>query len=55
VEITAEGESIIIRPAKKPREGWDAAFQEMATNGDDLPLDDLGAPMSHWDETDWEW
>jgi antitoxin MazE len=35
VEITTEGESLVIRPVKKPREGWAAAFQEMARRGDD--------------------
>jgi antitoxin MazE len=39
VEITAEGESLVIRRVKTPREGWAASFQEMARNGDDALLD----------------
>ena len=27
VEIFAEEDSLVIRPAKKPREGWDEAFR----------------------------
>jgi antitoxin MazE len=55
VEITAEGESIIIRPAKKPRTGWAAAFRRMARRGDDRLLDELGPTLSNWDENEWEW
>jgi antitoxin MazE len=31
VEIRAEHDGLIIRPARKPRAGWAAAFEEMAT------------------------
>jgi antitoxin MazE len=55
VEITAEDNAVIIRPAKKPRAGWAAAFQEMAQRGDDALLD-AGAPgLSAWDEDEWQW
>jgi len=40
VEISAEADAIIIRPARKPRAGWAKAFQEMARQGDDTLLDD---------------
>ena len=33
VEITAEDGSLVIRPVKKPRDGWASAFQEMARRG----------------------
>ena len=54
VEITAEDNSLVIRPAKKPREGWGAAFQEMAQRGDDV-LVDAAPTLSTWDEDEWEW
>jgi antitoxin MazE len=38
VEITAENGSLVIRSARKPREGWAAAFREMARRGDDTML-----------------
>jgi antitoxin MazE len=55
VEITAEDRSLVIRPVKKPRDGWSAAFQEMARRGDDALLDDVAPSLSAWDEDEWEW
>jgi len=55
VEINAEGDSLVIRPAKKPRSGWAVAFREMARHGDDLLLDEAGPTLSKWDENEWEW
>jgi antitoxin MazE len=55
VEISAEGDSLVIRPAKRPRAGWAAAFQEMAARGDDHLLDEVGPTLSNWDQTEWEW
>jgi antitoxin MazE len=39
VEITLKGNSLIIRPASNPREGWAEAFEQMARRGDDALLD----------------
>jgi antitoxin MazE len=55
VEMIARDDSLIIRPARRPREGWTAAFQEMARRGDDALLDDAPPSLSTWDEDDWEW
>jgi antitoxin MazE len=55
VEIDAKDDWLIIRPARRPREGWAAAFQEMARRGDDALLDDAAPSLSSWDEDDWEW
>ena len=55
VEITAEGESIVVRPARRPRTGWAAAFQEMARRGDDVLLDDVSPSLSSWAQNEWEW
>jgi antitoxin MazE len=55
VEISAEGDSLVIRPAARPRTGWAAAFQEMARRGDDALLDEIGPSLSDWDEKEWEW
>ena len=55
VEIVVQDDSLVIRPARQPREGWGVAFQEMARRGDDALLD-LGAlPLTDWDEEEWEW
>jgi antitoxin MazE len=55
VEMIAQNDSLVIRPAKRPREGWVAAFQEMARRGDDASLDDASPSLSNCDENDWEW
>ncbi|MGY6523536.1 MAG: AbrB/MazE/SpoVT family DNA-binding domain-containing protein [Mongoliitalea sp.] len=42
VEIILEDEQIILKPKTKPRQGWEAAFQEMHEQGDDsLLIDDV--------------
>jgi antitoxin MazE len=55
VEISAEDDALVIRPVKKPRAGWTAAFQQMAQRGDDALLDDVPPSLSGWDEGEWEW
>lgn len=55
VEISAEGNTLLIRPARKPRAGWAEAFREMARRGDDALLDDAPPSLSSWDESEWEW
>jgi antitoxin MazE len=55
VELIAQADSLVIRPARRPREGWAAAFQEMARRGDDALLDNSPPSLSTWDEDDREW
>ncbi len=55
VEITAEKNTLVIRPIKRSGEGWAAAFQEMARKGDDALIDDLPPTHFTWDEDEWEW
>jgi antitoxin MazE len=55
VEISAADDSLVIRPARKPRADWAAAFQEMARRGDDALLDEVAPSLSRWDEGEWEW
>jgi antitoxin MazE len=53
VEIEVQDGQLIIRPAERPRQGWEAAFQRMAEAGDDELLD---PDVTHeWDEEEWEW
>jgi antitoxin MazE len=54
VNLTVEDHTLIIKPYKEVRKGWDEAFQRMSANKDDVLLDD--ALIHHsWDEEDWEW
>jgi antitoxin MazE len=55
VELTAEDDALVVRPVKKPRAGWAAAFRQMARRGDDALLDDVPQGLSGWDEGEWEW
>jgi antitoxin MazE len=55
VEVTGENGSLVIRPIRRPREGWAAVFKEMAARGDDAMLDDVASTLSHWDEDEWKW
>jgi antitoxin MazE len=55
VEISVEDDSLVIRPFKKPRDGWAEAFQRMAQQGDDKLVDSDAPPLTAWDEEEWEW
>ena len=55
VEILVQGDSLVIRPARRPREGWDVAFLEMRRRGDDELMDVEILPPTDWDEEEWEW
>ena len=55
VEIEVEDDQIVIRPFRKPREGWDVAFAKMAESGDDQLLDEPLAVQTIWDEEEWQW
>ncbi len=54
VEIEAEGDHLVIRPARPPRAGWSDAFEMMAGRGDDQLLDQpvLG---TEFDRAEWTW
>ncbi|MFM2430520.1 MAG: hypothetical protein RLZZ511_1733 [Cyanobacteriota bacterium] len=53
IEISVQGDQLVIRTASDIRAGWDAAFATMATNQDDQLLDQ--AEPTEWDQTEWEW
>jgi antitoxin MazE len=55
VEMFVENDALVIRRARKPREGWAEAFAEMARRGDDALLDDPTQTPSRWDEEEWQW
>lgn len=55
VELEIKDRSLVIRPAGKPRAGWEDAFRTMAARGDDALLDDTAATPTSWDEDQWQW
>ncbi|MBD2325675.1 AbrB/MazE/SpoVT family DNA-binding domain-containing protein [Alkalinema sp. FACHB-956] len=53
VEIEVQGNCLTIRTAQPRRAGWDEAFTAMATNQDDVLLDEVSP--TDWDQAEWEW
>jgi antitoxin MazE len=54
IEVEAVGNTLVIRAARQPREGWEEAFRAMAASGDDTVLES-GLTPSRWDLEEWEW
>jgi antitoxin MazE len=53
VEMTVEGNKLIIQAVRHPRQDWEDRFAEMANQGDDHLLDE--APPTQWEEEEWTW
>jgi len=53
VELQAEPGRIVIRSAKRPRDGWAEAARRMRERGDDHLLD-APAP-TRFEQEEWEW
>lgn len=54
VELEAQPDGLVVRPADGPRRGWDAAFEKMARYGEDGLLDE-GGPPTRWSRKEWKW
>lgn len=52
LEMRVENGVIILVPVRNVRESWGAAFEKMATAGDDIPLV-LDALENDFDAEDW--
>ena len=55
VELEMGSDHLVLRPATRPREGWEAAFGEMRKRGDDALVNEAALPATEWDRTEWEW
>jgi len=53
VEMSVEGNRLVIQSARQPRQGWEAKFVEMAQHGDDRLPDEPVA--TRWDDAEWTW
>jgi len=53
VELQAEPGRIVIRSAKRPRDGWAEAARKMRERGDDCLLDT--PTPTRFEEEEWEW
>jgi antitoxin MazE len=53
VELAIRDDSLVVRPAHSPREGWSATFEEMALHHDDNMIDE--PRPTEWDREEWQW
>ena len=53
VELAVQKDRLIIRRARRPRKGWEEAFQSMAEHGGDRLVDKPAA--TKWDREQWKW
>ena len=53
VEMSVEGNRLIIQAARHPRQDWGKHFAAMAEQGDDRLGDEIS--LSSWDEEEWTW
>jgi len=54
LELTVEGQTLLVRAQRKPREGWAEDAASCAASGDDeLLLPDTMA--NEFDEKEWKW
>lgn len=53
VEMTVEGNKLIVQALHHHRQDWEERFAEMAKFGDDQMLDEV--PPMQWDEEEWTW
>jgi antitoxin MazE len=55
VELLVQGDQLVIRPGKRPRNGWEEQLKRMAERGDDRLLDAETVSSTKWDQDEWEW
>jgi len=53
VELAVQSHRLVIRPARRPRQGWEERFRAMAEHGDDRLLDE--STPTQWENGEWEW
>ncbi len=53
VELGMEANQLVIRSARRPRQGWEERFRAMHERRDDQPVAEF--PASTWDDQEWEW
>jgi antitoxin MazE len=53
VEMSVEGNQLIIQAAHHPRQGWGDQFAAMEAQGDDQLLDETAS--TQWDNEEWAW
>ncbi len=52
VEMAVQSDRLVIRAARRAREGWSKRFSAMTAEHDDRLLLE---PSSQWDKREWQW
>ena len=55
VELAVQQDQIVIRPSRRPREGWEEQLRLLVALGEDQLLDSETPSLSSWDAEEWEW
>jgi len=55
VELQVKNGTLVLRPVKAVRAGWDAAFAAMAAAGDDYAVHEDAPTGTAFDEKEWQW
>lgn len=55
IELEVQGDQLVLRAARRPRDGWDEQFRQMAECDDDELLDKNVRSGSSWDAEEWTW
>ena len=53
VDLAVEEGHLVVRPLRRPREGWAEAARTMSSRGDDELLDPQTPTV--FDDTEWKW
>jgi antitoxin MazE len=52
VDVTVKDDTLVLKRARRPREGWAESAKLMAANGDDILIE---TPPTEFDHEEWEW
>ncbi|HSO76086.1 MAG TPA: hypothetical protein VLU47_14730 [Blastocatellia bacterium] len=55
IDIKVQGNQIAPRSPRRPREGWEDSFRQMASKGDDRLHGCELLKTTRWDEEEWRW
>jgi hypothetical protein len=53
LEIASTPEGLLLKPRRKPREGWAKAFRSTKSRKDEL--EELRTAPNKFDEEEWQW
>ena len=53
VELSVQGDRLVVRSGRRPRQGWAKAAREMHERGDDRIVEEF--PPTSWDLEEWHW